>query len=331
MRKRKRHGPDPPRISPERERFLRWLGAHPVVPLVAILLLAALVRTGALLDWLESVYRDFLVFDESVYHLWAVRVAQGGDATFPVTDFAALPAYFMLAAYRLFSPQPLVVRILNLLLGVATCGGIYLIGRRLADDRTGLLAAAVAALYKPFIFYSVTLLKEALGLLLFWGIRGWFNLFLTQFVPFVTGPLRVNYTIPGLTLFYVWLYFPYTCVTTMSALESLDQSIEEAGAVVGANRWQVLRYIVLPLITPGILAGSVLTFMAAFGAFSVPLIAGGDYRPLAVEIYKEISIPIPGRWSGASAIAIIMGLLQVGFLTLYMRFVRRAGGAGGAG
>ncbi len=171
----------------------------------------------------------------------------------------------------------------------------------------------------------------ALGLLLFWGVRGWVNLFLTQFVPFVTGPLRVNYTIQGLTLFYVWLYFPYTCVTTMSALESLDQGIEEAGAVAGANRWQVLRYIVLPLITPGVLAGSVLTFMAAFGAFSVPLIAGGDYRPLAVEIYKEISIPIPGRWSGASAIAIIMGVLQVGFLTLYMRFVRRAGGAGGAG
>jgi putative spermidine/putrescine transport system permease protein len=171
----------------------------------------------------------------------------------------------------------------------------------------------------------------ALGLLLFWGTRGWFNLFLLQFVPFVTRPLAVNYTIHGLIFFYVWLYFPYTCITTMSALEALDPSIEEAGAVVGANRWQVLRHIVLPLITPGILAGSVLTFMAAFGAFSVPLIAGGDYRPLAVEIYKQISIPIPARWSAASAIAMVMGFLQVVFLTVYMRVVRRAGGiAGGA-
>ncbi|MFB3816752.1 MAG: ABC transporter permease [Candidatus Methylomirabilales bacterium] len=169
----------------------------------------------------------------------------------------------------------------------------------------------------------------ALGLLLFWGPRGWFNLSLAQLLG-VAGPLRVNYTIHGLILFYVWLYFPYTCVTTLSALESLDQGIEEAGAVVGANRWQVLRYIVLPLIMPGILAGSVLTFMAAFGAFSVPLIAGGDYRPLAVEIYKKISVPIPGHWSAASAIAIVMGLLQVGFLALYMRFVRRAGGGGKA-
>jgi ABC-type Fe3+ transport system permease subunit len=171
----------------------------------------------------------------------------------------------------------------------------------------------------------------ALGLLLFWGSRGWFNLFLTQLVPFVQRPVRMNYTMHGLILFYVWLYFPYTCVTTLSTLESLDQSIEEAGAVSGANRWQVLRHIVLPLITPGILAGSVLTFMAAFGAFSVPLIAGGDYRPLAVEIYKQIAVPIPARWSAASAIAIIMGLLQVAFLVLYMRFVRRAGGAGGGG
>ena len=166
----------------------------------------------------------------------------------------------------------------------------------------------------------------ALGLLLFFGTRGWFNLFLLQFAPFVAPPLAVNYTIHGLILFYVWLYFPYTCVTTMSALESLDQSIEEAGAVSGANRWQVLRHIVLPLITPGVLAGSVLTFMAAFGAFSVPLVAGGNYRPLAVEIYKEISVPIPGHWSAASAIAVVMGALQVIFLTLYMRYVRKMGG-----
>ena len=166
----------------------------------------------------------------------------------------------------------------------------------------------------------------ALGLLLFFGTRGWFNLFLLQFAPFVAPPLAVNYTIHGLILFYVWLYFPYTCVTTMSALESLDQSIEEAGAVSGANRWQVLRHIVLPLITPGVLAGSVLTFMAAFGAFSVPLVAGGNFRPLAVEIYKEISVPIPGHWSAASAIAVVMGALQVIFLTLYMRYVRKMGG-----
>jgi ABC-type Fe3+ transport system permease subunit len=166
----------------------------------------------------------------------------------------------------------------------------------------------------------------ALGLLIFWGPRGWFNLLLTQAVPLVSRPLGVNYTLHGLTLFYVWLYFPYTCVTTLAALESLDPAIEEAGEVAGAARWQLLRHVLLPLATPGILAGSVLTFMAAFGAFSVPLVAGGNYRPLAVEIYKQIAVPIPPRWSAASAIAVVMGLVQVGFLALYMRAARRLGG-----
>ncbi len=165
----------------------------------------------------------------------------------------------------------------------------------------------------------------ALGLLLFWGPRGWFNLFLLQFVPGIDRPLGVNYTLQGLVLFYVWLYFPYTAITTLAALESLDRGIEEAGEVSGASRWQVLRHIILPLIRPGVLAGSVLTFMAAFGAFSVPLIAGGNYRPLAVEIYKQIAVPIPAHWSAASAMAVVMGFLQVLFLAVYMRAARRLG------
>jgi len=161
----------------------------------------------------------------------------------------------------------------------------------------------------------------ALGLLLLLGSRGWVNLFLLQF-PFIREPVQINYTIPGLILFYTWLYFPFTAVTTLSTLESLDPAIEEAADVAGANRWQVLRHVIVPLIMPGILAGSILTFMAAFGAFSIPLIAGGNYRPLAVEIYRQIDFT-PARWSAASARAMIMALLQVIFLTIYMRVLRR--------
>ena len=195
------------------------------------------------------------------------------------------------------------------------------------------LALVLRAKVRGHRFFRVVMLVPlvvpgligALGLLIFWGPRGWFNLALTQLVPGVERPVAVTYTLPGLILFYVWLYFPYTAVTTLSALESLDRSVEEAGEVVGANRWQVLRYIVLPLVRPGILAGSVLTFMAAFGAFSVPLIAGGNYRPLAVEIYKQISVPIPARWSAASAIAVVMGTMQALSLSAYMRLVRGVG------
>jgi len=179
-------------------------------------------------------------------------------------------------------------------------------------------------------FYRLTMLIPrvvpgligALGLLLLFGSRGWVNLFLIEFVPFIHEPLSLNYTVPGLIIFYFWLYFPFTAVTTLSTLEALDPAIEEAADVSGANRWQILRHVVLPLIMPGILAGSVLTFMAAFGAFSIPLIAGGNYRPLSVEIYRQINFT-PARWSAASARAMIMAVLQVAFLSIYMRILRR--------
>ena len=162
----------------------------------------------------------------------------------------------------------------------------------------------------------------ALGLLLFFGSRGWFNLTM-QLLPFIQEPLTINYTLQGLILFYVWLYFPYTALTTLSALEGLDRAVEEAGAVAGANPRQVLRYLIIPQIIPGVLAGSVLTFMTAFGAFSIPLITGGNYRPLSVQIYKEISVFVPAHWSAASAMAIVMGILQVAALTFYMRLLRQ--------
>jgi putative spermidine/putrescine transport system permease protein len=162
----------------------------------------------------------------------------------------------------------------------------------------------------------------ALGLLLFWGSRGWFNL---TFMPLLgrTTPIQVNYTLIGLVIFYVWHYFSYTATTTLSTLEGLDPAFEEAATVAGATPRQVLRHVVIPLIMPGILSGSVLSFMAAFGAFSIPLVTGGALRPLAVSIYKQIDVYTPARWSAASAMAAVMAILQVIFLVIYMRLLRR--------
>lgn len=159
----------------------------------------------------------------------------------------------------------------------------------------------------------------ALGLLLFWDKNGWINLLIQRLID---HPIQVNYTIPGLIIFYTWLFFPYTFLITFSQIESLERSIEEAAEVVGANRWQVLRYILLPLVKPGLLAGSIMTFMLCFGAFSVPLICGGDYRPLSVTIYTTSAIF--NRWNEGSAMAVVMALIQILFLISYMRIMRRS-------
>lgn len=166
-------------------------------------------------------------------------------------------------------------------------------------------------------------LISALGLYLFWNRWGWVNLFLTRYIPFVTEPIRLNFTIRGLIIFYTWLFFPYVALSSLSAIESISKEVEEAAAVTGATRWQIFRYILLPLTIPGIMTGSIFTFILSFGALSFPLILGGDYRPyiIASRIYTHVAVF--REWGSGSAMAIVMAVVQIVLIFLYLKFSRR--------
>ncbi|MBI9082516.1 MAG: glycosyltransferase family 39 protein [Desulfobacterales bacterium] len=131
------------------------------------MLIAACVRLVGLVDFTGSLYGDFLIWDEQVYHQWASSLVDDSVKSLPVRDFTPLPAYAMAALYALFSPDPQYFRYFNLLLGVLTCGLIYFIGMEISGRAVGFGSGFAAALYKPFIFFSVTALKSSLSVFLF--------------------------------------------------------------------------------------------------------------------------------------------------------------------
>jgi len=135
--------------------------------LSAILFLALVLRIAALLDLSNSVYFDFLLWDERVYHTWAVKIANGTYQSSSVYEMAPFPAYLMAFIYKIFSPDILYIRILNIFFGVLTCYLVYLIGKEMANRKIGLIACLIACLYKPFIFYSIVPLKTSLSVFLF--------------------------------------------------------------------------------------------------------------------------------------------------------------------
>lgn len=136
------------------------------IDLPAIVLISLSIRLWALHSWCAGPYGDFLVWDEQVYHRWAVSLCDG--TLFPaVYDFTPLYAHLMAWVYTLFSATPVYVRILNVILGISLCGLIYHIGKEMAGRSVGLSAGLAACLYKPFIFYSVSLMKTSLALFLF--------------------------------------------------------------------------------------------------------------------------------------------------------------------
>lgn len=135
--------------------------------LAGVMCIAVAVRVLALISWNNGVYAEHLVLDEQVYHRWAAALA-GEYAGFPITcDFTPLFAWIGGLVYKVTGPAPLALRILNMAFGLAACWLIYLIGKGLGGRTAGILACLVAALYKPFIFFSVVLMKTSLSVFLF--------------------------------------------------------------------------------------------------------------------------------------------------------------------
>jgi ABC-type Fe3+ transport system permease subunit len=157
----------------------------------------------------------------------------------------------------------------------------------------------------------VLVLIGGLGLLIVLSDTGWVG----QSIALVFGqPVRVNYTIAGLVISYTWLYAPYTILTTLAAVEGISPELEEAARVVGASPTQVLLRVTLPLSLPGIKAGAILTFLLAFEAFGIPLIAGGNYRPMAVEVYTQAHVF--NNHERGSALAVIMAVSALAILAV---------------
>jgi 4-amino-4-deoxy-L-arabinose transferase-like glycosyltransferase len=157
--------------APEKHNFSERLGylseRYSLVLVSGIFTLALLLRAFALFSLKNSIYFDFLLWDERVYHAWATKIADGTYQSTSIYEFSPLPAYLMALIYKIVSPDILYIRFLNIILGVFACYLAYLIGKEMANRTIGLFACLIAALYKPFIFYSIVPLKTSLSVFLF--------------------------------------------------------------------------------------------------------------------------------------------------------------------
>ena len=125
--------------------------------LAVILLVGAALRIGACV----VVAPTPLMNDEVLYHKLPARVAAGdelGDAAGRTPGVLV----FYAGLYRAFGDRVSVARGGNVLLSAVTLGLIFLVARRLAGERAGLVAAALAAAYPVFIAFSHYLLSETL-------------------------------------------------------------------------------------------------------------------------------------------------------------------------
>ena len=131
--------------------------------LFAILALALVLRLAHLWAVRDQPFFSWLAMDSQEYDRWAQGIAAGDWLGSQVFFQAPLYPYLLAAAYTVLGHRLALVYLLQILLAVAGCWALYRAGREIADERTGLGAALLAAVYGPFLFYDAQLLKESLA------------------------------------------------------------------------------------------------------------------------------------------------------------------------
>ena len=110
------------------------------------------------------------------------------------------------------------------------------------------------------------------------------------------------------TLSYLWL--PYMIIPIYAGLDRLPNSLLEASTDLGGKAGRTLRSVVLPLLVPSIVAGSIFTFSLTLGDFYVNRLLGGTTQFIGNTIYSNFGVNLPL----AAAYATVPVLIMVAYL-----------------
>ena len=165
--------------------------------------------------------------------------------------------------------------------------------------------------------YWVNLLIRTLAMLFLIRDEGPLNAFLL-WLGVVERPLTIAYTPYAIAIGLIYSYLPFMVLPIYATLERFDFRLIEAAYDLYADRWTVLRRIILPLAAPGIVAGCLLVFIPSLGAFIAPDILGGG-RNLMIGNMIALQFGSSRNWPFGAAAAVILMSMVLLALTLYAR------------
>jgi putative spermidine/putrescine transport system permease protein len=143
-------------------------------------------------------------------------------------------------------------------------------------------------------------------------------------VGLIEGPLRLMFNFTGLLIGLTHIFLPFMVLLLVSAIQTIDRSVEEAARVLGASWSETFLKVTLPLSTPGILSGSILVFVLTISALVTPRLLGGPtYKVMSTLIYEQFMSLL--NWPRGSAMATILTVVAIAIIALSGRFARRFG------
>jgi putative spermidine/putrescine transport system permease protein len=150
---------------------------------------------------------------------------------------------------------------------------------------------------------------RAAGWMVAFGSKGVLNAGLMG-LGVLSQPLEIMFTESAVIIGITAVNLPFMVLTLQSVIEGIDRSVEEAAFNLGATPLAMARRVLLPLAMPGILAGTLLTFILAMNAYATPVLLGGPrFQMMGPLVYNQFVQQNNWPFGGAIAFILMTGTL----------------------
>ncbi|TNC72622.1 ABC transporter permease [Rubellimicrobium roseum] len=140
----------------------------------------------------------------------------------------------------------------------------------------------------------------------------------------IDQPLQILFTDTATLIGMAYVYLPLMVLPLYAAIDRFDMRLLEAGHDLYASRWALLRRVILPIIRPGLVAGCILVFIPALGAYVVPRVLGGG-KNMMVGNFIELQFGQARNWPLGAALSMMLLLVVMAALLVYVRAMAQEG------
>jgi spermidine/putrescine transport system permease protein len=134
----------------------------------------------------------------------------------------------------------------------------------------------------------------------------------------VSEPVQLIFTDTAVLIGMTYVYLPLMVLPLFAAIDRFDMRLLEAAYDLYASRAAVLRRVILPIIRPGIVAGSILVFVPSLGAYVTPRVLGGGNN-MMIGNFIELQFGQGRNWPLGAALSMLLLLVVTVALLFYVR------------
>jgi spermidine/putrescine transport system permease protein len=138
----------------------------------------------------------------------------------------------------------------------------------------------------------------------------------------ITQPLDMIYTDMAVFIGMTYVYLPLMVLPLFASLDRFDMRLLEAAYDLYAGPFQVLRKVILPIVRPGIIAGSILVFVPSLGAYVTPRLLGGG-KNMMIGNFIELQFGQGRNWPLGASLSVTLLIIVTGALLIYVRYANR--------